>query len=279
MEATTRFDGIDDHRSGPLRRAVAALEDESAVADRLDRLEAARRESARPHPVRRPGWCGDGRRVQPACLQAAGVVSLSPCVRARAGATHRGRDGHRCRDLAAAIASALPPGGLMWTVDLRPESGEYARRLLGSLGLSVFVVTGRFDEILDQVLFEAEPLDLLFVDGHHQYQPTLDYTDQAAGYLSTRRGDLRRHRMVGRNAAGLGGDPHPGPVGLDARSRHRRSVRRPPLTGHRGHDLNSPTRPGFPRSCLPRPCLPRTCWLDHAATALSTSPMIMGGSR
>ncbi len=187
MEATTRFDGIDDHRSGPLRRAVAALEDESAVADRLDRLEAARRELRED---RTPFDDRDGavtvgefsRRVSkpPEWCRFLHVLAreLAPRTVVEMG-TGVGIS-------AAAIASALPPGGLMWTVDLRPESGEYARRLLGSLGLSVFVVTGRFDEILDQVLFEAEPLDLLFVDGHHQYQPTLDYTDQAAGYLSDR---------------------------------------------------------------------------------------------
>jgi len=187
MESMVRFDDIDDLRSGPLRRAVAALADESVVAGRLDSLEAARRDLSQDHTPfddrdgavtvsefshrvsKPPEWCRF-LHVLAHELAPRTVVEMGTGVGISA----------------AAIASALPPASLMWTVDLRPESGEYARRLFNRLGLSPFVVTGRFDEILDQVLFEAEPVDLLFVDGHHQYQPTLDYTDQAAAYLSDR---------------------------------------------------------------------------------------------
>ncbi|MGI8874867.1 MAG: O-methyltransferase [Egibacteraceae bacterium] len=86
----------------------------------------------------------------------------------------------------AAIATALPQDSLTWTVDLRPESGKKAREVFDRVGVFVFVVTGRFDEVLEEVLLEAEPIDLLFVDGHHEQQATLDYTEQAAQYLSDR---------------------------------------------------------------------------------------------
>lgn len=85
---------------------------------------------------------------------------------------------------AAAIASALPGGAEMWTVDLRPESGREARKVLEALTLDVNIVTGRFDAVLEDVLNSATPVDLLFIDGHHQEEPTLTYTETAVPYLS-----------------------------------------------------------------------------------------------
>lgn len=87
---------------------------------------------------------------------------------------------------AAAIATAMPEGARMWTVDLRDASAQFARDLFDKLSVPVNIVTGRFDEVLVDVLREAAPVDLLFVDGHHKYEPTLRYTDLAWPYLSDR---------------------------------------------------------------------------------------------
>lgn len=86
----------------------------------------------------------------------------------------------------ASIASALPAGARMWTVDLREASAVFARRLFERVGVDVTIVTGRFADVLEEVLAEAAPLDLLFVDGHHNEQATLQYTDQAWPFLSQR---------------------------------------------------------------------------------------------
>jgi predicted O-methyltransferase YrrM len=86
----------------------------------------------------------------------------------------------------ASIATALPDGSSMWTIDLRVVSGRLAREVFQRVGVDVQIVTGRFDEVFDQVLVESRPLDLLYVDGHHNEQATLAYTEQAVPYLSDR---------------------------------------------------------------------------------------------
>jgi predicted O-methyltransferase YrrM len=86
----------------------------------------------------------------------------------------------------ASIATALPQGSRMWTVDLREASARHARRLFDEVGVDVNVVTGRFTDVLAGVLEAAAPLDLLYVDGHHDEQATLAYTDQSIPFLSDR---------------------------------------------------------------------------------------------
>ena len=41
---------------------------------------------------------------------------------------------------------------------------------------------GLFADTLEQVLQESEPIDYAFIDGHHLYQPTLDYFNMIWGY-------------------------------------------------------------------------------------------------
>jgi len=185
MKLPPHLETVQDPRLIALRDAFAAFEDEKLVEGRLDLLEAERTRlladqssfDDRDGPLsvaaftrrvsKSPEWC----RFLHALTQGlapTNVVEMGTGVGISAGA----------------IAAALRPGSSMWTVDLRPESAEQARRLLTQLGAWCFVVTGRFDEVLEQVLSEAEPVDLLFVDGHHRQRPTLRYTEQAAPYLS-----------------------------------------------------------------------------------------------
>lgn len=87
---------------------------------------------------------------------------------------------------AAYMAAGLPSGGRLWTVDQREASARHARRLFDRLGLPAETVTGTFDDVLEDVLERAAPVDLLFVDGHHQEAATLRYTDRARPHLSAR---------------------------------------------------------------------------------------------
>ena len=60
-----------------------------------------------------------------------------------------------------------------------------ARETLHLIGAeSCEVVPGRFRDVLPAVLQRSSALDLVFIDGHHEYQPTLDYVDQIKPCLS-----------------------------------------------------------------------------------------------
>lgn len=76
-------------------------------------------------------------------------------------------------------------GGQVVTLDLDPERHVVARDLHQRLGLSDLVETrtGDFASTLATALADAAPIDLLFVDGHHQHEPTLAYYEQARPYL------------------------------------------------------------------------------------------------
>ena len=187
MKIPRHLETVEDPRLIALRDAIAAFENEKLVEGRLDLLEAERTRLLADQssfddldgPVsvaaftrrvsKSPEWCRFLHALTRG-LAPRNVVEMGTGVGISAGA----------------IATALHPGSSMWTIDVRPESGEQARRLLTQLGAWCFVVTGRFDEVLEQVLSEAEPVDMLFVDGHHRQHPTLRYTGQAAPYLSDR---------------------------------------------------------------------------------------------
>ena len=86
---------------------------------------------------------------------------------------------------AAYQASALEPGARMWTLEGAPEIADAARGHLDLLGLDrVTVVTGRFEETLSDVLADAAPVDLAFIDGHHDEAATLRYFDQIHPFLA-----------------------------------------------------------------------------------------------
>src|SRR5262245_55007116 len=79
----------------------------------------------------------------------------------------------------AYLAAALREngdGGRLCTLDSSPYRQRLARQLHAEMGLTgVEYTTGLFTETLPGVLRGIGPVDLAFIDGHHQYQPTLDY--------------------------------------------------------------------------------------------------------
>jgi predicted O-methyltransferase YrrM len=77
--------------------------------------------------------------------------------------------------MAAALADA--GRGTLVTLEASPARSQVARRMHQSLGLGqVEYVLGLFDQTLESAL--GEPVDFAFIDGHHQYEPTLDYFDR-----------------------------------------------------------------------------------------------------
>lgn len=73
-------------------------------------------------------------------------------------------------------ALALNGFGKLITIEGANNIAEYARNQLSRLGLSsVMVVTGRFEDVLKDILKKYGPIDYLFIDGDHHFQATINY--------------------------------------------------------------------------------------------------------
>jgi len=79
------------------------------------------------------------------------------------------------------IAAALSANGAgrLVTIEGQQPSADIATAGFAQLGVAdhVQVVVGQFGDVLPGVLDELGGVDLAFIDGHHLYQPTLDYFD------------------------------------------------------------------------------------------------------
>lgn len=75
------------------------------------------------------------------------------------------------------IASAmrLNGRGRLVTMEGSPLRARIADGVHQNLDLRVEKVLGLFTQTLAPYVERCEPLDFVFIDGHHQYQPTLDY--------------------------------------------------------------------------------------------------------
>jgi predicted O-methyltransferase YrrM len=70
-------------------------------------------------------------------------------------------------------------GGRIATLDASPYRQRLAREMHRNLGIdNTSYIQGLFTDTLDQTLATPGPVDLAFIDGHHQYQPTLDYFEK-----------------------------------------------------------------------------------------------------
>ena len=197
------WSGQPDARWHTVDIAVAAMDDDSSLPDRLAVIEGFRALLAADKTVM--NMEGD----RPVTVSRVARVASSPPKACRflhtLAAQHYPSTvvemGTAVGISAAYIAAGVQPDARMWTVDLRELSALYAGRLFEMVGIgNVETVTGRFQDVLENVLAAAEPVDLLFVDGHHQQRATIGYTDQACTRC------VRRHRLVRRDATGLAGD-------------------------------------------------------------------------
>lgn len=85
-----------------------------------------------------------------------------------------------------AAGTADSPDAHVHTIEGVPDIAQIARETLASLGWSdrCTVHVGRFKDVLPDVLEQAAPIDIAFVDGDHAGQPTLDYLEQMLPHLS-----------------------------------------------------------------------------------------------
>jgi len=78
------------------------------------------------------------------------------------------------------------PESIVHTVEGSDVTSEAAGKLFEAMGISnIRRHTGRFDDVLPGLLEKiGTKLDMVFLDGNHRYQPTLNYFHQCLPYLS-----------------------------------------------------------------------------------------------
>lgn len=73
--------------------------------------------------------------------------------------------------------------GKLITLDDSSYRQRIAQTLHKNVGLNnLSYVEGLFTDTLDKTLNQLKSVDLAFIDGHHQYQPTLDYYNQISKF-------------------------------------------------------------------------------------------------
>jgi predicted O-methyltransferase YrrM len=83
------------------------------------------------------------------------------------------------------IAAALKANGsgALLTLDASSYRQRIAQDIHRQIGLdNVTYMQGRFTDTLLPALRSVESVGIAFVDGHHQYQPTLDYFEEILGF-------------------------------------------------------------------------------------------------
>jgi len=86
----------------------------------------------------------------------------------------------------AYLASALPSGGRLITLDILPMAVVTARETFRSLGLGdrAEVIEGSFADTLEPAMQRLAPIDFMFIDGHHEEKATIRYLDAAIPHLA-----------------------------------------------------------------------------------------------
>lgn len=84
----------------------------------------------------------------------------------------------------AYLAAALP-GSSVQTIEGSPERSSIAKEFLHQINiLNVTFITGEFENILENLLLKARHPLLLFIDGNHKYQPSLNYFQIILKYVN-----------------------------------------------------------------------------------------------
>lgn len=85
----------------------------------------------------------------------------------------------------AYIAAGLPAGGKLTTLEASPYRLRIAQKLISQVSRrDVEYVPGMFADTLPSVLERLPLVDMAFIDGHHQYHPTMEYFEQIRKYAS-----------------------------------------------------------------------------------------------
>lgn len=92
-----------------------------------------------------------------------------------------------CLGITTAYLAKAAPQALVTSIEGCPETASVAAKNLSKLNIgNVSLQTGNFDEILPGIVDAAESLDLVFVDGNHRKDATLNYFKWCLPKLSER---------------------------------------------------------------------------------------------
>ena len=85
--------------------------------------------------------------------------------------------------ISAAYMAEANPAARVITLEGCPMLAELARQNMNKLRLeNVEVIQGNFNQSLPDALRMMKPPDLVFIDGNHRQEPTLDYFRQILGH-------------------------------------------------------------------------------------------------
>jgi predicted O-methyltransferase YrrM len=71
------------------------------------------------------------------------------------------------------------------TLEGCPETAKMAQKVFDSQKLrNIQITVGNFDDTFEKVLKNLSSLDFVFIDGNHQYEPTVRYFKQCLSYIN-----------------------------------------------------------------------------------------------
>ncbi|MCX6182743.1 MAG: class I SAM-dependent methyltransferase [Bacteroidetes bacterium] len=81
--------------------------------------------------------------------------------------------------MSTSYLAAANKNAVVETLEGCPETAKVARKVFDSLKLNnINITVGNFDETFQNVLSKTTSLDFVFIDGNHQYEPTVRYFKQ-----------------------------------------------------------------------------------------------------
>lgn len=88
--------------------------------------------------------------------------------------------------IGAAYLSKANSDVILHTIEGSPAIAEQAKNNFTTLGINnIKQYIGRFDEVLPTLIPKIAPIDCVFIDGNHSYQPTVDYFHLLLPYLAS----------------------------------------------------------------------------------------------
>ncbi|UTW61054.1 class I SAM-dependent methyltransferase [bacterium SCSIO 12741] len=90
-----------------------------------------------------------------------------------------------CLGLATSYLASVSKSARVTTLEGNPHQVKVAQRLFDRLKLkNISLIEGQFKDTLEPLLGNLSlPLDLVFLDGNHQYQPTMDYLNTILPFM------------------------------------------------------------------------------------------------
>lgn len=83
-----------------------------------------------------------------------------------------------CLGITTLYLQAAAPLARVYTLEGCPETAGVAKKVFSGAGITdIKVITGNFDNTLPGVLQGEDKLDLVYIDGNHQYDATIRYFD------------------------------------------------------------------------------------------------------